>query len=116
MAGQHPSETHVPEISVSEAWRRLTEIAGSPAPAFVDVREAWEYQSGHASGALNLPLSQLRQRHGEVPADREVLFICEVGARSMQAAQFMRTKGVERVANVGGGTQAWRAHGLPMER
>lgn len=108
-------EQQVPAIGVREAWRRVSDGGDASAPALIDVREAWEYEGGHAKGAVNLPLSQLQQRQGEVPRDREVLFICQVGGRSLMAARYMRQHGVERVVNVDGGTEDWASQGLPME-
>ena len=116
MAGQQPGGANVPEISVSEAWKRLSDGGQEPAPALIDVREAWEYRNGHAQGAVNIPLSEFQKRVAEVPTDREVLFICQMGGRSMQAAQFARARSSVRGVNVSGGTEAWQAQGLPMER
>lgn len=118
MAGWHSNGGNVPEISVGEAWKRLSEQDGGQSlpPAIIDVRETWEYRGGHARGAVNIPLSEFQKRFAEVPTDREVLFICQLGSRSMQAAQFARRQGNARGVNVGGGTEAWQAQGLPMER
>ena len=115
-AGRGGEAGGVPEIEPRDAWRRLTATpeAGS-VPALVDVREDWEYAGGHARGAVSIPLSQFRERLGEVPRDRDVLFICQVGQRSMMAARFARQQGVERVFNVAGGTDAWQAQSLPMD-
>jgi rhodanese-related sulfurtransferase len=115
MAGQQSGGAKVLEISVSEAWKRLSESGQNPPPVLIDVREKWEYRGGHAQGAVNIPLSEFQKRFAEVPADREVLFICHLGGRSMQAAQFARAQGNERSVNVGGGTEAWQTQGLPME-
>lgn len=112
--GQAP-EQPIPVISVQEAWKRVAEGEEHSAPALIDVREPWEYEGGHASGAVNIPLSQFQQRHTEVPRDREVLFICQVGARSLMAARYMRQQGVARAINVDGGTDDWRRQGLPMQ-
>ncbi|HEX6121846.1 MAG TPA: rhodanese-like domain-containing protein [Ktedonobacterales bacterium] len=114
MQNQRPdaAANPVPEITVREAFTRMSEP--HPTPALVDVRETWEFQEGHAKDATNIPLSELRQRAGEVPRDREVLLICHSGQRSMRAAQFLRTQGVTHVANVLGGTAEWEAAGLPM--
>lgn len=117
MAGA--SSGQVPELSAREAYARLSQPAaeeGAPEPALIDVREVWEFRAGHAAGAVNIPLSAFRARVGEVPRDRDVLFICHVGERSMMAARFARQQGVARVFNVDGGTDAWAAAGLPMER
>lgn len=109
----------VPELSAREAYQRLTQPAeseGAPEPALIDVREVWEFREGHAAGAVNIPLSTFRQRVGELPRDRDVLFICHLGSRSMMAAKFARQQGVARVFNVDGGTDAWEAAHLPMEK
>src|SRR5581483_7958993 len=46
---------------------RWDDVAGA---LLVDVREPDEYAAGHVAGALNVPLSQLRRRHAELPRDR----------------------------------------------
>lgn len=100
-------------MSVQEAWKRLSQ-KGSQA-VLIDVREGWEYQGGHAKGAKNIPLSQIKQRLPEIPRDREILLICQSGHRSMQAAKLLHHQGIEQVLNVTGGTSVWRMHKLPME-
>ncbi len=120
MSNRHSPDqgAQIPEITVREAWQRLEAGADEPksVPTLVDVREAWEYAQGHAARAMNIPLSELQARAGEVPRDRDVLLICQVGQRSFAAARFLRNQGVERVVNVDGGTEAWEAARLPMER
>lgn len=117
MAGT--SSGQVPELSAREAYGRLAQSEreeSGPAPALIDVREVWEYRAGHAAGAVNIPLSVFRERVGEVPRDRDVLFICHTGQRSMMAAKFARQQGVAHVFNVDGGTEEWESARLPMEK
>ena len=106
----------IPAITVREARQRLAYTGAQPPAALIDVREPWEYADGHAAGAISLPLSDLQARSGEVPRDRDIFLICQVGQRSMVAARFLRQQGVERVFNVDGGTDAWQAAQLPVER
>lgn len=103
----------VKELTAREAFARLSE--SETAPLLVDVRETWEYMGGHAQGAITLPLSALRERFVELPRDRELLFICHTGQRSMVAAKFMLNQGVPQVFNIEGGTDSWEAARLPME-
>lgn len=93
--------TEPQEIDVDELAARLDGGA-----IVIDVREADEYESGHVPGARFLPLSELQNRSGEVPADEPVLIICKSGGRSMRACQFLAPLGHD-VTNVAGGTMAW---------
>ncbi len=98
----------VPEIDVTELARRWE--AGA---TVVDVRNPDEYEEGHVPGARLVPLPELPDRQGEIPADGEVLVICKSGGRSLQAAEFLRQRGVDAV-NVAGGTTAWIEAGHPV--
>jgi len=47
---------------------------------FVDVREEYEYASGHIPGAINHPLSQFDP--ARIPRGKPVVLICQAGSRS----------------------------------
>ena len=72
----------------------------------IDVREAHEFQAGHAPGAKNLPLSTLEQSYKELKPDHEYHVICQGGVRSASACQFLSAQGLA-VTNVEGGMNAW---------
>lgn len=91
----------VPEIDIAEAARR--HAAGTPV---IDVREPDEYVEGHVPGAPLIPLATVPDRVDEIPAGGEVLIICKAGGRSRNAAEFLRTRGLDAI-NVAGGTTAW---------
>ncbi|RRO94443.1 rhodanese-like domain-containing protein [Corynebacterium bovis] len=80
----------------------------------IDIREPDEFASGHARGAVNLPLSELQARYGELDLDRDIYLICLSGGRSSRAAAWLEQNGVEAI-NVANGTAGWRDAGLPME-
>jgi len=104
----------IPSLTVREAEARLTEPGSSA--VLLDVREQWEYDEVRARGAQLIPLSELPRRVSEVPQDQDVLLICHSGYRSMQAAMFLKRKGIARVFNIEGGTEEWEAAKLPVER
>ena len=79
--------------------------------ALVDVREDSERARGFAPGSRHLPLGQLKQRLGELPADRPLAFICQSGRRSAMAATAARRAGLD-AHNVSGGMTAWEQQGL----
>ena len=107
----------IPSLNPREAWDRLSNgpSNGQSKPVLIDVREPWEFQSGHAKGAKNIPLGMFGKRLAEVPRNREILLICQSGNRSMTAASFLQKQGITQVYNVTGGTTVWRMHGLPLE-
>lgn len=80
----------------------------------LDVRQPAEYSSGVAQGAVQIPLTQLGSRLEELPRDRQILTICGSGHRSPLAARRLTRAGFQ-VKDVRGGTQAWRAAGLPVD-
>ena len=51
----------------------------------IDIRDPKEYAAGTIKGALNIPMSELAQKIGSLPADRPIVFICSTGARSGEA-------------------------------
>lgn len=87
--------------------------AVSPDVFLLDVREADEWQAGHAPQAVHVPLGQLVARLDEVPSDHEVVVVCRSGGRSAQATDYLNQVGRHAV-NLAGGMQAWAAAGRPM--
>lgn len=69
----------------------------------VDVREANEYAAGHIIGAVNIPLSEIRDRLDEIPKDRPVYLHCRSAQRSYNAALALQHLGFDNVFNVAGG-------------
>ncbi len=96
----------VPEISVTEAHRRLT--APNP-PRLIDVREAEEFEIARIPGAELLPLSQWPALAAEKLADpaQPLLIQCHHGGRSAHATEFLLRNGFTDVTNVAGGIDAW---------
>ncbi|MEQ1868936.1 MAG: FAD-dependent oxidoreductase [Vicinamibacterales bacterium] len=78
------------------------------AALLVDVREPDEFARGHIPRAINLPLSQLRDRYQELPPDREVWVYCGVGQRAYFACRFLAQHGY-RASNLPGGLATFNA-------
>jgi glyoxylase-like metal-dependent hydrolase (beta-lactamase superfamily II)/rhodanese-related sulfurtransferase len=88
----------------------LAEQLESPAPpAVIDIRAPGEWNAGHIDGAINLPLSKLRDRMDEVPRDRVLVVYCASGYRSAIAASVLRRAGLSDVIDLVGGFGAWEA-------
>jgi rhodanese-related sulfurtransferase len=68
----------------------------------IDVRETDEYERGHIKGAINIPLSELRERFDEIPRDKPVYLHCRTGQRSYNAALALQNLGFNNVINITG--------------
>ena len=83
----------------------------------IDVRTPAEFESVHASGAKLHPLHDLNARDfADRGSDRPIYILCKSGVRATQAAEKLLEAGVSRPVVVEGGTDAWVAAGLPVER
>ena len=80
---------------------------------FLDVREWYEWDAGTVAGAIHIPIRQLRERIGEVPRDKPVVAVCQIGQRSALAAEFLTRNGFE-AHNLEGGVEAWVADGYEL--
>jgi NADPH-dependent 2,4-dienoyl-CoA reductase/sulfur reductase-like enzyme/rhodanese-related sulfurtransferase len=85
-------------------WAQL----GSTNALIVDVREPQEYAAGHIPNAVNLPLSQLRERYAELPDDRDIWLTCGVGQRAYYATRFLAQHGY-KARTLSGGMATYRA-------
>lgn len=63
----------------------------------IDVRPEHEFAAGHLPGALNVPLTTLESRLGELPKDRPIVAYCRgpFCALSAEAARRLRTLGYD---------------------
>lgn len=77
------------------------------APLLLDVREPWEYQIAHISGAQLMPMHSVPAQLDKLDAQAEIVVICHHGVRSAQIARFLEHSGFEHVYNLQGGVDAW---------
>jgi rhodanese-related sulfurtransferase len=82
--------------------------AGEKLP-ILDVREDDEVRVSQLQDTINIPMSQLQARVGELNAYKEgpLVVMCKVGGRSTRCADFLRAQGFKGVINMDGGILAW---------
>lgn len=80
----------------------------------VDVRTDAEVARGVIPGASHIALDKLPVRFTELNQEAPIVLYCQMGGRSAGAAQFLTSKGFERVYNLQGGINAWAAGGRPV--
>lgn len=79
----------------------------------LDVREKSEWREGHIPGALQVPLSTLRERLSTLPP-QTLLVHCAHEFRSTVANSLLERAGFQ-VSHLVGGFDAWRRAGRPIE-
>lgn len=99
----------VPEVTAVDAEQ------GQAGSVLLDVRNADEWEAGHAPGAQWIPLPELEGARFRLPMNRRIVCICRSGARSERAAEALISWGFDAV-NMTGGMKAWAASGLLVVR
>jgi phage shock protein E len=101
-------------ISPADLASRIQE---GRAPLVLDVRTPAEYASGHVSGAINIPYTDVTERIGELGTDRsrEVVVYCETGGRAAKAQASLQAAGFTDVRHLLGDMRGWRADHLPCD-
>lgn len=73
----------------------------------LDVRQEHEWEAGHISGALHIPLGKLTKSFECIPKETPVAVYCQAGLRSAIAMSILKLAGFSNVVNVEGGYEAW---------
>ena len=84
----------------------------------LDVREPGEWQEGHIPGAKHIPRGMLEYlANDELPEkDQRIVVHCaNVGGRGTLATKTLQEMGYTNVANMQGGTNAWKEKGYELE-
>ncbi len=102
----HPGRTATASRLTAEALAgRMDEVDDLQV---VDVRARGECGTeGVIPGSVNLPVSAVRDRIGELSADRPTVVYCAGGYRSSVVASMLRTEGFADVSDLVGGYAAW---------
>ncbi len=82
----------------------------------VDVREASEWNAGHAPQAVHIPVSQVSSRMNRLKKDKDIVVVCRSGNRSRSITSMLRKQGYEAFS-LSGGMRAWQsADGQVLDR
>lgn len=91
-----------------EALRRYVQSHHEKDYLLVDVRQPEEYGRAHIPGARLMPLPELARSMDQLPGDKELVFYCHSGGRSMAAAAMTEEEGFAgTIYNLTGGMLAW---------
>lgn len=68
----------------------------------IDVRESYEYESGHVPEAVNIPPAELMSGAPglhDVPKETQLILYCRTGSRSEVAKRILQNMGYTNVVN-----------------
>lgn len=70
-------------------WDEVGELPDDGSVFLLDARTPEEYARGHVNEFINIPLDELRDRLGEIPAGKPVYVMCQSGLRSYLACRIL---------------------------
>ncbi|HEY5718125.1 MAG TPA: rhodanese-like domain-containing protein [Motiliproteus sp.] len=82
----------------------------------LDIRAKKEFQSGHITGAINIPLNELDKRSGELNKhrDKPIIVVCNLGHTAAGATKKLHELKFEKVYKLAGGITEWKTQNLPI--
>ena len=101
---------YIPQISVQE----LADLQEKEKDhlAILDVREPGEVETGAFEDSIRIPLGQLADRTSELDPTKLIVVHCKGGYRSSIATSILRRAGIQEIADLTGGFDAWKAADL----
>ena len=108
MAEDLPGNIEVTPREVSERLERGDKFL------FVDVREKWEHETARIEGAVLIPLREIPANLPHLAEAREIVLFCHHGMRSLDAAAWLRSQGVEGARSMAGGIDRWTTEVDPL--
>ncbi len=72
--------------------------------SFIDIREPYEIElNPFPQKCIRIPLSEIRLRLDEIKLKQPIMFVCEKGPRSYEAARIFMNHGFKNISYLGGG-------------
>jgi len=114
----------LPEITEIFPWDLEQRLTSGEDPLLVDIREPYEFDAAHISGAINVPRGILesacdwgyQETVPELAAARErpVVLMCRSGNRSALAAKVLQEMGYRNVVSLKTGLRGWNDYEQPL--
>lgn len=80
----------------------------------VDVREPWEHDAARIEDSLLIPLREIPANVSRLAGAGPVVLYCHHGIRSLDAAEWLRSQGIETARSMAGGIDRWSAEADPQ--
>jgi adenylyltransferase/sulfurtransferase len=119
LCGDNPTITEINDLVVqcptvesavsAEVTSEQAQVLIQNGIVVLDVRESFEFASGHLPNALHIPLGQVQTQAENLFADKAepILAYCQKGQRSLEAARILTELGYTQVYSLAGGLSVW---------
>lgn len=94
---------------------RVTHLMNHSKGIVIDIRTPEAFATGHVTGAISLPLSDLKTKIKKIEKfkSQPIVIICATGADSPAAASLLAEQGFQTYM-LNGGIRAWRDAEMPL--
>lgn len=92
----------------------LTALVNGEGAVVIDIRNSNEFRQGHITGSRNIPYAKLMEHLSELPADKALIIVCNIGQTAGAAARQLKAKGLQNVYKLEGGISNWKSSSLPL--
>ena len=99
-----PPVAEVKEVSALEA---STILKDNPEISLFDVRTPEERETASVKNSILLDQQMVEEMLDSWDRNKKIMFICHVGQRSRQAAQYFTSQGFQLVYNISDGIKGW---------
>ncbi len=96
----------------------LTNLVNQENAVIVDIRGQADFNKGHIQGAVNIPLSQIKENCKDLEKykERPIIVVCANGIQVNAACDSLRKAGIDSLHKLAGGMGAWTGDNLPLVR
>ncbi|WP_271271422.1 rhodanese-like domain-containing protein [Aliamphritea hakodatensis] len=93
-----------------------TRLINKENAVILDIRPKKEYDTGHITHAIHIPVNELDTRMTEINKhkDKPVIVVCNLGQTAGAATKKLMTAGFSNVVKLSGGMTEWKAQSLPI--
>ncbi|MDX9865187.1 MAG: rhodanese-like domain-containing protein [Anaerolineaceae bacterium] len=110
------TEMEMPQSGYTEIDALAAQALMESTPNLVIIDVSPSYANGHLPGSINIPLSQLQGRLGELDPAQPHLVYCHGDSPAIAGAEMLVANGFSPVYRLLGNYAGWVAAGLPVEK
>ena len=97
---------------------QATQMLNQDKAIVLDVRPASDFAQAHLPGAINVPLTDMVLKIGQLTKyqSQSIIVVCDSGIQSRKARSQLKKVGFNDVYVLNGGINEWQSQGLPTTK